>query len=143
LSKKEPLKQLVNVEKTSEFVREISRISETETAIVEIEVDKDVVAAEAVVSTVEPPEIIPGRSHHHQGIPMVPTTFIVTDLRLERLTRTFRPGRAAGEGAEDVSALVQSLAAVLVQRHLAVHLLSDREGLHAATPQVNAVAVVL
>jgi hypothetical protein len=143
LSKKEPLKQLDSVEKTKGFVRETSRIFETETAIVEIEVDKDVVAAEAVVSTLDPPEIIPGRSHHHQDSPMVPTTSIVADLRLERLTRTFRQGRAAGEGAEDVNAPHLSLAAVPVRRHLAVHLLSDREELHAVTPQVNAAAVVL
>jgi hypothetical protein len=137
------LKQLASVEKTKGLVREISKTSETETAIAEIEVDKDVVAAEAVVSTVDPPGIIPDRSHRHQGSPMVPTISIVTDLHLERLTRTFRQGKAAGEGAEDVNAPRLSLAAVLVQRHLAVHLLSDREDLHAVTPQVNAVAVVL
>ena len=119
------------------------RTSETETAIVEIEVDQDVVAAEAVVSTVDLPEIIPGRSHRHEDSPMVPSISIVADLRLERLIRTFRQGRAVDEGMADVNAPRLSLAAVLVQPHLAVHLLSGREELHAVTLQANAAAVVL
>jgi hypothetical protein len=89
LSKKELLKQLDSVEKTNGFARETSKTSETETAIAEIEVDEDVVAVEAVVSTVELPEITPGRSRHHQDSPMFRVISTATEPCPERQTRTF------------------------------------------------------
>jgi hypothetical protein len=137
------LKQLDSAEKTSGFAREISKTSETETVIAEIEVDEDVVVAEAVVSTVDLPEITPGRSRHHRGSPMVRVIFIATEPCPEKQTRTFLQGRVMGEGVGDDSAPLLSLAVVPVQLHLAAHLLPDREELHAAIHPANAAAVVL
>jgi hypothetical protein len=106
-------------------------------------VDEDVVVAGAAVSTVDLPEITPDRSRHRPDNPMVGATSIATDPCQGKQTLTFRQGRAMDEGAEDDSAPPLSLAVVLAQHHLALHLLPHREGLHAVTPQVNTAAVVL
>lgn len=136
------MKQLDNAEKTKGFVREIWRISVTEIAIAEIEVDEDVAVAEAVVLIVDLLWITPGRHRHHLDNPMVGVTSIAADPCPEKQTRTSQLERAVGEEAEDDHAPLLSLAVVPVQRRLAVHLL-DHEELHAETPQVNVAAVVL
>jgi hypothetical protein len=106
-------------------------------------VDEDVVVAGAAVSTVDLPETTPDRSRHLPDNPMVGTISIVTDPCQGKQTLTFQSGRAMDEGVEDDSAPPLSLAVVPAQRHLAVHLLPHREGLHAVTPRVNAAAVAL
>ena len=105
--------------------------------------DEDVVVVGAAVSTVDLPGTTPDRHRHHPDKLMVGAISIATDPRSEKQTRTCQRERAMGEGSRGDSAPPQSLVVVPVQHRLAVHLLPDREDLHAVTPQVNAAAVDL